>query len=165
MILKHVGWSFVVFGSILMSNFWHVHCTQVSDSGPLGPLVFHIIFNIPLYRLDAYFRMSTNFTGILNILYVSTFFSNSIDCRWECGSWERVDRPAYLAAAEGRAGIGANSHHVFAAGKMAAQPAKDECRSAHGRTGRLQASHEAGHGKYAKDILKHWSIHYKVNHK
>ena len=40
MILKHVGWSFVVFGSILMSNFWRVHCTQVSDSGPHGPLVW-----------------------------------------------------------------------------------------------------------------------------
>ena len=39
MILKHVGWSFVVFGSILMSNFWRVHCTQVSDSGPLGLLL------------------------------------------------------------------------------------------------------------------------------
>ena len=39
MILKHVGWGFVVFGSILMSNFWRVHCTQVSDSGPHGPLV------------------------------------------------------------------------------------------------------------------------------
>ena len=37
-ILKHVGWSVVVFGSIPKSNFWSVDCTQVSDSGPLGLL-------------------------------------------------------------------------------------------------------------------------------
>ena len=47
MILKQVGWSFVVFGSILMSNFWGVHCTQVSDSGPHGPLVS---WSMPFYN-------------------------------------------------------------------------------------------------------------------
>ena len=51
MILKHVGWIFVVFGSILMSNFWRVHCTQVSDSGPHGPLVWYC--NISQYVFRA----------------------------------------------------------------------------------------------------------------
>ena len=41
-ILKHVGWSVVVFGSIPKSNFWSVDCTQVSDSGPLGLLLQYI---------------------------------------------------------------------------------------------------------------------------
>ena len=45
MILKHLGWSVVLFGSILKSNFWHVHCTQVSDSGPLGLLLISILFH------------------------------------------------------------------------------------------------------------------------
>ena len=32
---QHVGWIVVIFGSIPKSNVWRVHCTQVSDSGPL----------------------------------------------------------------------------------------------------------------------------------
>ena len=44
MILKHVGWSVVVFGSIPKSNFWSVDCTQVSDSGPLGLLFTYVIY-------------------------------------------------------------------------------------------------------------------------
>ena len=45
MILKHVGWSVNVFGSIPKSNFWSVDCTQVSDSGPLG-LLFDLLPDI-----------------------------------------------------------------------------------------------------------------------
>ena len=50
-ILKHVGWSVVVFGSIPKSNFWSVDCTQVSDSGLLGLLflcpfrLFHFLLH------------------------------------------------------------------------------------------------------------------------
>ena len=39
MIFTHMGWSVVVFGSIPKSNFWHVHCTQVSDRDPLDLLL------------------------------------------------------------------------------------------------------------------------------
>ena len=66
MILKHVGWSFVVFGSILMSNFWHVHCTQVSDSGPHGPLV---IFNTCFTYTEPKMKVSTFSHLIYRVFY------------------------------------------------------------------------------------------------
>ena len=50
MILKHVGWSVVVFGSIPKSNFWSVDCTQVSDSGPLG-----LLFSAPEPKAQVHY--------------------------------------------------------------------------------------------------------------
>ena len=57
MILKHVGWSVVVFGSIPKSNLWSVDCTQVSDSGPLGLLFLKEIVASPTYCKCGYFRL------------------------------------------------------------------------------------------------------------
>ena len=68
MILKHVGWSFVVFGSILMSNFLCVHCTQVSDSGPHGPLVVKII-SIPDEELFSEAYVGCTASYFVKIIY------------------------------------------------------------------------------------------------
>ena len=62
MILKHVRWSVVVFGSILKSNFLCFHCSQISDSGPLG-LLFRLLEISP-----SHFGHSANRTKEWNVL-------------------------------------------------------------------------------------------------
>ena len=88
MILKHVGWSFVVFGAILMSNFWRVHCTQVSDSGPHGPLVELRILEIhsfPHFSPTCFDILSWNFVYDFVLLYYRSSLSvvNLCQFLWE----------------------------------------------------------------------------------
>ena len=41
--LKHLGWSVVINSPIPKLNFWRGHCTQMSESGPLGLLFVKLV--------------------------------------------------------------------------------------------------------------------------